>query len=928
MKSRFFSLFGKICRAAEEAKNALSDRQLLERFTRLHDEDAFEVLLHRYGPMVMGVCRGMLADGHHAEDAFQATFLTLASRSDSIRQGQALASWLHRVAVRVAQDLQRSVRRERARQVRGARALAIPPDEIARDDLEAAVNEELGRLPDRYRQAIVLCCLLGKTCDEAAAELGVTHNAVWERISRGRDMLRRRLSRRGLAVASGVLLAAPALGGVSAACCESLARLAVAASNGQVAGISTRVLDLVRTSAPSSIKLKVWLPLVLVTVLAGAAAGFATLNNDELAPLPAPTSDQVRREFGNPSGLPKQTQSAPVAVLEGIIHDAAGQPVPFARVIALAKLRERGESGAGDRAIAEVQADIHGRYTLPVPPFPTPQLEGRRVKLLATAPNGKAVAVQEVAIPPGRTPSAIDLALTVARDLKGVVTDVRGEPIVGAKVSVIGLGSVAVSSVIGDAQEPPTANWPEPVMTDARGRFTIPAVGAVGVKIAVERDAYAYSELWVTAPGANEGTALIRLGPPRRLEGQVLAADTGDPLPHARVFVANPDGAVGRNVRADAEGRFSVNLPDKQLIGIQAHASGESPYLPIFQAINWPADPKQVKRDVKLILPRGVLARGRVVEEAGLPVMGAHVQFCPLHKGNPHYRPEVMSGGSATIVTDDDGRFAVPILPGLGTLVVSGPSSEYLPQETDLQTLISGRPGGPRMYPHAMVSLNTAPGDSAPNLTITLRRGVAIEGKLITPDGKPLADGRLLCRHVVVPRDPSRPIVIPVIDGRFRLPGCIPGRRYFALFMDAESRLGAVADLTVPAQLAEPVVVQLEPTSQTELHLITGNGDPITGVNPNLVFMLPPDVPLDDPEGNNTRFRRAEPLLASWYRGTGSNKGPLTDSGGRVLLGGLVPGMKYRVGKLTAAGWQALLEFEPKSGEPLRLPAIVVETDR
>ncbi len=105
----------------------------------------------------------------------------------------------------------------------------------------------------------------------------------------------------------------------------------------------------------------------------------------------------------------------------------------------------------------------------------------------------------------------------------------------------------------------------------------------------------------------------------------------------------------------------------------------------MFEGLDWPADPTDTKREIKLILPHGILTRGRVTEEeTGRPIAGAHVQFYPRRKDNPHYRPEVMLGGAAVVDTDADGRFAVPILAGPGTLLVSGPSHDYLPHETDL----------------------------------------------------------------------------------------------------------------------------------------------------------------------------------------------------------------------------------------------------
>ncbi len=168
MKSRLIALIGRISQAAQACERAPTDHQLLDRFIRLRDEAAFEELLRRYGPMVMGVCRSVLFDLHLAEDAFQATFLTLclSRQVDPPSRGFGDVASPSRIACLIQPSaFLRGA--ERARQEQGARAEAVPPAELARDEMDAALNEELNRLPDRYRQAIVLCCPLGKSCSEA-----------------------------------------------------------------------------------------------------------------------------------------------------------------------------------------------------------------------------------------------------------------------------------------------------------------------------------------------------------------------------------------------------------------------------------------------------------------------------------------------------------------------------------------------------------------------------------------------------------------------------------------------------------------------------------------------------------------------------------------------------------------------------------------
>jgi RND family efflux transporter MFP subunit len=192
----------------------VSDAQLLERFVCGRDEAAFELLLWRHGPMVLGLCRRLLPNLADAEDAFQATFLILARKAGSIARREAVGSWLYRVAYRVA-------RKARADRTRRARYEHPGVDELAAqdaapagpDELRAVLDEEVNRLPARQRAAFVLCCLEGKSGPEAARLLGCPPGTVSSRLTRARESLRRRLTRRGLAPAGvvGAALAGEAL---------------------------------------------------------------------------------------------------------------------------------------------------------------------------------------------------------------------------------------------------------------------------------------------------------------------------------------------------------------------------------------------------------------------------------------------------------------------------------------------------------------------------------------------------------------------------------------------------------------------------------------------------------------------------------------------------------------------------------------------
>src|SRR5689334_17394802 len=156
--------------ARDEA--AMTDGQLLDCFVASKDEGAFEALLRRHGPMVLGVCRRVLRDHHDAEDAFQATFLVLARRARSVRPAEMLPNWLHGVARQIALKARAINARRRSRE----RHVTPMPEPAAipstPDDLSALIDRELGRLPAKYRAPVILCDLEGLGHREAAIKLG------------------------------------------------------------------------------------------------------------------------------------------------------------------------------------------------------------------------------------------------------------------------------------------------------------------------------------------------------------------------------------------------------------------------------------------------------------------------------------------------------------------------------------------------------------------------------------------------------------------------------------------------------------------------------------------------------------------------------------------------------------------------------------
>jgi RNA polymerase sigma factor (sigma-70 family) len=280
------------------------DAVLLERFVSRRDEVAFTALVERHGPMVLGVCRRILRDPHDAEDACQAVFLVLARKAHSVRRAGALGGWLHAVSFRAACRLRSARARRRAAEhpLTDAPAAAEPTWREA----QAILDEELQRLPEKWRTPLVLCYLEGKTRDEAARQLGWSVGTVRGRLTRGRALLKARLARRGLCP-SVPLAAALAPDGTAAALSVATTVRAVlepspAPHHAEVVALAEEV---VRTMSLSRVQAVVSVLAVLLGIGLGALA-YGSAAERPLRPATKPPQ----------AGKPAANRAAPAELLD------------------------------------------------------------------------------------------------------------------------------------------------------------------------------------------------------------------------------------------------------------------------------------------------------------------------------------------------------------------------------------------------------------------------------------------------------------------------------------------------------------------------------------------------------------------------------------------------------------------------------------
>jgi RNA polymerase sigma factor (sigma-70 family) len=335
--------------AAAHGGGDAADGQLLHRFATRQDEAAFAALVGRHGRVVWGACRRVLRDPNDAEDAFQATFLVLARKAGSVARPELLGNWLYGVACHTAREAKARAARRRAKERQAATGPAADPASgVDWADLRPVLDEEIGRLPAKYRAPFVLCYLEGRTNEEAARLLGCPKGTVLSRLAWARERLRSRLTRRGLALSAGLAATLLALNSAPAAVPAPLVRSTVEAATLVAAGkaaagaVPARVAALTEgvLRAMSVTRFRIAAAVLLAVVLAGGV-GVAT---------------SVLRAEGE-GAEPRQPATGAAAAPQAPKEEPAGDEVTLATAapVVVRTVPEAGSDGV-DPDLAEIKA--------------------------------------------------------------------------------------------------------------------------------------------------------------------------------------------------------------------------------------------------------------------------------------------------------------------------------------------------------------------------------------------------------------------------------------------------------------------------------------------------------------------------------------------------------------------------------------------
>ncbi|WP_152054157.1 sigma-70 family RNA polymerase sigma factor [Tautonia marina] len=506
----------------------LSDGELLARFLDRDGkgaEEAFAALVERHGPTVLTVCRRMLGDTHEADDAFQATFLVLARRAASVSGRDRVGNWLYGVALRVSQEARRRAdRRRRRERLLGDEAGSIPssfavaPDPSV-EELRRLIVEELARLPDRYRGPLLLCDLEGRSRREAADRLGLPEGTLSSRLARGRDLLRGRLVRRGLAPSTSIAaMGRPASAFVPASLVRRSVEAAwLATTRGLAAGtVPVAVSGLAGEVLRTMFVFKLTAGLAAVGLAATVAFGAAwAIGPRERGPVVEELAvDALTVEPPSiAKNEPTEGESGDGPIARGVVVDEEGRPVEGAEVTLVIP----------GRSYVIGKTDTEGRFAMNAQ---RPNLGERPV--VASIDGGRRLgyAVYDWQKARDGEEELLRVVLKPSREVILRAEDGEGQPVEGATVEVI----ADLTSIV-QAQ------------TDEQGQAVVrlpaeaPITWAFGLKSGIGFD---YAEL---SPRENQGIPATELPDEvvLALDGartvQVKAVDRrGEPLEGIRVY--------------------------------------------------------------------------------------------------------------------------------------------------------------------------------------------------------------------------------------------------------------------------------------------------------------------------------------------------------------------------------------------------------
>lgn len=627
-------------RMAAETLEQTCDRELVRKVIAECDEASMQAIVNRHGPMVYRVCWRVLQHSQDAEDAFQATFLVLAQNLRSLRKQSSLASWLHGVAHRLALKARAQSKTRRRREQQLEPASMMSPDQMSWGELRSVLDDELDRLPNTWRQPLILCYLKGRTQDEAAGLLGWSKSTLRRRLEEARTRLASRLNDRGIVLPA-------ALSTVLLSECASCAALSPAlfgsvatAMTGVVVGCSLaalppRVLAIMHGVRNTMLLAKLKAGAVVLAFVGLAIVGISGANralHDLPAASEAPASQSESATPASASKMPDPTAGEPAKVDEAAarplrvaVLDPDGKPLPGARVRSGIWTNEKGFKANHDyltdeRGVAQVELP-KTFYILRIWASKKPF-----VAMFANWEQNELAGGQKV-------PAEYTIRLESASSAGGRIVDENDKPVAGAQVQVSIQKSPSPQNGDGRTRYHMwLAEGKDAVQTDAEGRWrvdNVPDREQIELNLLIMHPDFVSDEAWrgiqtaagITTPMLRQQAAIVKLKRGAIVTGRVVDP-AGKPLKDALVIRGNDPyfSSTVDEFLTDADGRYRLPAMAPKETTLTVIAPGWAPQL---WHVSLPMDPPPQNFQM---LP-GKPIKLKFTDVAGKPVAGVFVRI-------------------------------------------------------------------------------------------------------------------------------------------------------------------------------------------------------------------------------------------------------------------------------------------------------------
>lgn len=686
----------------------------------------------------------------------------------------------------------------------------------------------------------------------------------------------------------------------------------------------------------------------------GTDRKFTALAGETAAASSLPSKPAAESDGAAPAQTSRSTTAIPqlASVIRGNVTQFDGKPAAGA-LLAVIGFKTTGGRRSSGEVLAEAVADDEGRYEI--------SLQGVSSKthvqpnlLARTEQSGIAWSVLDL----DARLTSLDVALQPQQLIPLQFVDIEGQPAAQLPVELSSVvladpdGRISRGVGIPNLDRTPRV-WFSPLKTDDHGMLTLTNISAGnGVFLKTDgTDKFAPQELALNTGmpeqrGDNDGTyrsivknakpgetATIPLAPAQFFEGVVLLGDSGKPAVDARITMWASQQEFGGSMvaiegRTDEAGRFRLNPKPGVRFGIIAYPPEGVPYqVRRLNDLRWSSG--AASKNIEIRLDEGVLAHGTIVDaKSGRPLSGASVQYHPDRINNKNLTSDIVTGWQSIQKTDDAGRFKITVLAGPGTLLVHAAEASYILQEIGSRELDQGKPGGARMYAHAIHKIDPAAGEAFEALKIELNPGASVQGTLVDAAGTPIKQAIVVSRLKIVDHSPQwRGFSDEAHNGKFEITGLRDDVDYPVYFLDAANRLGATA--TINAKSASPAIV-LQPCGSATARFVDAEGEPVaSGLQLGLNMVVTPGKSKYDLQA----FQRGELVADEDFVSNIDhvNYGPsttTTNEKGEMTFPALIPGARYRFVSVVDGAPQINNEFVAESGESHDMGDIEVQIKR